>query len=115
MPSGRIFRFIGFNATENANKVCTFAPKKMIIGRILAEVIFGAPAASKKLFRIIFQLFRSIKNPDAIRKQISVKHLHVGVSAGVNMSVGVSIDMSVSIGVGISVSVGVSVVDMDVG
>ena len=27
MPSGRIFRFIGFNGTENGNKVCTHGRK----------------------------------------------------------------------------------------
>ena len=53
MPSGRIFRFIGFSATENAKEDCTFAPKKLMIGRIFAEVVLEAPAASIKLFRII--------------------------------------------------------------
>ena len=28
MPSGRIFRFIGFNGGENADEDCTSAPKK---------------------------------------------------------------------------------------
>ena len=28
MPSGRIFRFIGFNGGENGHEVCTPAPKK---------------------------------------------------------------------------------------
>ena len=54
MPFRRIFRFIVFNATENADEVCTSAPKKLMIGRILAEVVFGAPAASVMLFRVVF-------------------------------------------------------------
>ena len=57
MPSGRIFRFIGFNGTIIWDEVCTREPKKLMIGRILAEVIFGGSAASIKLFRIIFSYF----------------------------------------------------------
>ncbi len=54
MLSGRIFRFIGFNGTENGHKVCTHVPKKLMIGRIFVKVIFGAPEASMQLFRFIF-------------------------------------------------------------
>ena len=54
MPAGRIFRLIGFKATENPDEVCTHGPKKLMIGRIFAKVVFEAPAASIKLFRVIF-------------------------------------------------------------
>ena len=57
MPSGRIFRFIGFNGGENADEVCTSAPKKLMIGRILAEVIFEGPAASINLSEAFFSYF----------------------------------------------------------
>ena len=40
MPSGRIFRFIGFNGTENGDKVCTLGPKKLIAAvRLAVRVI----------------------------------------------------------------------------
>ena len=38
--------FIGFNAGENADKVCNREPKKMIIARFLTEGVSGAPEAS---------------------------------------------------------------------
>ena len=38
--SRKDFRIIGFKATKNADEVCTSAPKKLVIGRIFAEVIF---------------------------------------------------------------------------
>ena len=62
MPSGRIFRFIGFSATENEDEDCTSAPKKLMIGRTFAEVMFEAPAASIKLFRINFWLLQPAVN-----------------------------------------------------
>ena len=54
MPSGRIFRFIGFNGTENANKVCTRGPKKLMIGRIFVKVIFGSSGSLDTAFSIYF-------------------------------------------------------------
>ena len=86
--------FIGFNGSENENKVYNREPKKMIIGWFLT-----------KSFRELE--FRLIKNPDAIRRQISIERVCVGV--GISVSVGMSVHVGVGVNVGVSVSVGLSV------
>ena len=57
MPSGRIFKFIVVNGVENANKVCTRGPKKLMIGRILVKVIFGGSAARESFSELFFSYF----------------------------------------------------------
>ena len=63
MPSGRIFRFIGFNRVENADEDCTSAPKKIDDRPNFRGSHFWSYGGLDKAFP---RQFRLIKNPDAI-------------------------------------------------